>query len=1168
MKTPMKTLQLVVLALLSSAAFAQSQLNVTNTPIQLTGWNQDLIVDAKLNGDVNSLRTWYMDKLGNSFYVTGFSTNSTPFSNGLPTNGKLTSPSGVIYQLQPYDRENALRIESGVTDSLTLKIPCIYNGLNLAMISTDGTSNVSYTVNYIDGSFDNGSLSVADWNAHNSNYIITNLGRVHDQVGYNGTGYSIYEYNISTNASKPIRSVQFTTSGGVVSVFAVSGNYVNGQTIANAGGDKVIYLTQTNQVTLDGSLSNGDNYHWQEISTDYMSAAKITSPDSKVTTVTGLPQGTFYFRISASSGGITKTDSMKVIVDYDVSPSNSTLVKSFDMSSYWILKCLNYRGDTTTAFPTDDQIHSQCGDGQYAYTSQQWWTLYRDRTKSMEIDSLRGKMYTSIEDGYARSVAPNGTRYARAEIQMDDLLDTNHIYVYEWKGYLPHPPDSNYLVNNNGLLMMLFQIHGANYDYAIMNFELRADGLYFRNEITGSKNEVGNDSYQKESAFISSIEEFYNKTHTLRITLREGLAYPGQKAFVKVELDGVTKYYRNKGGVGSAYFDDYVKMGSLYDWSNAITNPDLLSRGRKFSIANESLKKYILTETPSLISAGQTQYITLPSNSAALNGLVEAGSSPVTSCQWTKVSGGNATITNPSSLSATVTGLTKGNYLFNLKITDNNDATSSSNVQVIVDSNRNIDVSGYNYDVIVDNVLNGTVSSLRNHDVDGSGFSFYANGFSPTSTALTNGLPSNGIIISPTNAVYQLQPFNQNNALWLASGGTGTLTLATSSKFDKIKIALTSGGTNVGYKINYSDGSNDVISHSIGNWACQSCTSFAINDLGRTNNSGTMDNNVWAIYEDSILPNPNKTVNSITFTSSGSFLAVFALVNIPKTAANIPPTGSAGSNQTITLPTNTVTLSGSGKDSDGTIASYQWTKVSGPSSYTISNASSATTSVKGLIAGIYVFKLTVTDNQGATAADSLTITVNPAANIPPTASVGSTQTITLPTNTVSLTGTGTDSDGTIASYQWTKVSGPSSYTISNGSSATTSIKGLIAGNYVFKLTVTDNQGATATDTVLITVNPAANIPPTASAGSSQTITLPTNTVTLSGSGKDSDGTIASYQWTKVSGPSSYTIGNASSATTSVKGLIAGIYVFKLTVTDNQGATAADSLTISVNPCVL
>ena len=54
---------------------------------------------------------------------------------------------------------------------------------------------------------------------------------------------------------------------------------------------------------------------------------------------------------------------------------------------------------------------------------------------------------------------------------------------------------------------------------------------------------------------------------------------------------------------------------------------------------------------------------------------------------------------------------------------------------------------------------------------------------------------------------------------------------------------------------------------------------------------------------------------------------------------NIPPTANAGTDQTITLPTNTVSLSGSGTDPDGTISSYSWTKISGPASGTITNAS-------------------------------------------------------------------------------------------------------------------------------------------------------------------------------------------------------------------------------------
>jgi len=50
----------------------------------------------------------------------------------------------------------------------------------------------------------------------------------------------------------------------------------------------------------------------------------------------------------------------------------------------------------------------------------------------------------------------------------------------------------------------------------------------------------------------------------------------------------------------------------------------------------------------------------------------------------------------------------------------------------------------------------------------------------------------------------------------------------------------------------------------------------------------------------------------------------------------------------------------------------------------------------------------VTDNGGATAVDNITVIVNPAANQAPTANAGSDITLTLPTNSTSLTGSGAD----------------------------------------------------------------------------------------------------------------------------------------------------------------
>ena len=173
----------------------------------------------------------------------------------------------------------------------------------------------------------------------------------------------------------------------------------------------------------------------------------------------------------------------------------------------------------------------------------------------------------------------------------------------------------------------------------------------------------------------------------------------------------------------------------------------------------------------------------------------------------------------------------------------------------------------------------------------------------------------------------------------------------------------------------------------------------------------------------------------------------------------------AGINQNIMLPANSVTLSGSGTDADGTIVSYSWTKLSGPAAIIVS-PSSAATSITGLVMGVYTFQLEVTDNNGAKGTDIITITVSGAANTPPVAFAGADRTITLPHLNVILDGTGSfDPDGTIVSYSWAKISGPGPTTVVNATSDRATILTVYQGVYEFELTVTDNNGAVATDRI-------------------------------------------------------------------------------------------------------
>jgi hypothetical protein len=129
------------------------------------------------------------------------------------------------------------------------------------------------------------------------------------------------------------------------------------------------------------------------------------------------------------------------------------------------------------------------------------------------------------------------------------------------------------------------------------------------------------------------------------------------------------------------------------------------------------------------------------------------------------------------------------------------------------------------------------------------------------------------------------------------------------------------------------------------------------------------------------------TVNLTSLNAGGrdnpKISAIEILSSSTTPTPNQPPTANAGADRTITLPTNSLTLNGSGTDPDGTISSYSWTKTSGPAA-TLSGTATQNLSVSGMVAGSYTFRLTVTDNAGASAFDEVNVTVNSAPAPTPT----------------------------------------------------------------------------------------------------------------------------------------------------------------------------------------
>ena len=271
-------------------------------------------------------------------------------------------------------------------------------------------------------------------------------------------------------------------------------------------------------------------------------------------------------------------------------------------------------------------------------------------------------------------------------------------------------------------------------------------------------------------------------------------------------------------------------------------------------------------------------------------------------------------------------------------------------------------------------------------------------------------------------------------------------------------------------------------------------------------------------------------------------------VNVPP---NVPPSAAIGSSGTGGQAPYAVNFDGTGSsDPDGSVVSYAWD---------FGNTRTATTptaSANYTQPGTYTVTLTVTDNQGATGTTTRQIVVTGAPNVPPNAVIRTVSVAGTIPLTVNLSGgNSTDPDGTIASYAWNLGNGQT------GSGASIQALYTEAGSYTVSLIVTDDRGATATQTLVIEVSQDSNIAPGADFVADPVSGTAPLTVNFDGSASaDVDGTIASYAWNFGNGQ------NGTGVTpTPATYVFPGTYVATLTVTDNKGAVGTASQTITVTP---
>jgi PKD repeat protein len=559
-----------------------------------------------------------------------------------------------------------------------------------------------------------------------------------------------------------------------------------------------------------------------------------------------------------------------------------------------------------------------------------------------------------------------------------------------------------------------------------------------------------------------------------------------------------------------------------------------------------------------LVNSGNDQTIGF-GGTATLSGMATDDGLPnhtlITS--WSKVSGpGVVTFANANTLTTTATFSAAGTYLLRLTANDTS-LTNFDELTVTVTPQNQAPVVNAGTDLTLtmphtaalngnatdDGLPTGNSLSFQWSKVSGPGNVTFANAaqmattasFSTTGVYVLRLTASDGVLSATDDVQISVHPANQ--APVVNAGADQAITLPSS-------VTLSGTATDDGLPTG----------------STRSVTWSKISGAG-----------------DVTFANANAPSTTATFSAPGTYvlrltvsdteLSAYDEVTITANPQNRAPTVLAGPFQSLTLP-NAVTLSGTATDDGlptGSTLFVTWSKVTGPGDVTFANATQAATTATFTVAGVYVLRLSATDG-ALTSSDEIQITVIPQ-NQAPVVNAGADQSITLP-NAATLNATVSDDglpQGSSLAITWSKVSGPGTVSFANPGAAQTTAGFSVAGTYVLRLSASDS-ALSATDEVTITVI-ADNQPPVVSAGSDQTITLPTNTVTLNGTATDDgkpQGSTLAIAWSKVNGPGTVTFASPTQAQSTATFSAAGAYTLRLSASDSL-LTSSSDITVTVRP---
>lgn len=268
----------------------------TYIPIVVTGFDSDVVANGI--GTAQSSTTNDVDGVNFALVAEDYQLNeNAPFPTRFLPNDRQITKDEKWFVLTDYAENNSLRLTGGQEGTLEFVEPRAAEEVYVLGVSGSGTSLVSGTINFGDGSTQAFSeLSYPDWFQSSASVVASGIGRVN--LTNNGTeagnGPNLYESVVTIdeeNIEKVINSVTFSNSNsasGIMNIMAISifssqpvciiNPFELGEDLEICEGDELILSA--------GATNDNENlsFEWQDGSTDLVYA--VTESGTYIVTVT------------------------------------------------------------------------------------------------------------------------------------------------------------------------------------------------------------------------------------------------------------------------------------------------------------------------------------------------------------------------------------------------------------------------------------------------------------------------------------------------------------------------------------------------------------------------------------------------------------------------------------------------------------------------------------------------------------------------------------------------------------------------------------------------------------------------------------------------------------------------------------------------------------------